>query len=136
MSETKVAKELRDKYLAILVQVMTENGEEVLQVAGTELAMPVVDAEGNDTWVTLKVTVPKGEKLEKGKGYAGYDGYQQAEFYKNTQKEKEAKKAETAAKNKAKELAKEKARKIKEAKKAEREAEVEVEAETVEEVKE
>ena len=75
-------------------------GEEVLRVGSNEIALPVVDTDGNEKWMVLTFKVPTGSR----DGDA-YDGYSMAEDYQMKQAEKAAKAAENAAKsakNKAK----------------------------------
>ena len=103
-TKTVLDNELRAVWLERLIAVMVEAGEEVLRVAGGEVAIPVIDGAGNDSWVTLSVKVPKGNRLPDGAGYAGYDGYAEADSYAITQSEKQ-KKATEAAALKAKKIA-------------------------------
>ena len=63
--------------------------DEVLVVGANELAVPVVDADGNEKWVVLTVKVPTGSR----DGDA-YDGYAMAEDYRMRQADKAAKQAE------------------------------------------
>ena len=63
--------------------------DEVLVVGANELAVPVVDADGNEKWVVLTVKVPTGSR----DGDA-YDGYAMAEDYRMRLEEKAAKQAE------------------------------------------
>ena len=66
-------------------------GEEVLRVKSNEIALPVVDDEGEERWLVLTFKVPTGER-----GGDAYDGYSMAEDY-------QMKLAEKAEKAKAKE---------------------------------
>ena len=91
---------LRNQFLNIVSQIMAEKGEEVLRVKANEIAIPCVDADGEDNWVVITVKVPTGSR----DGDA-YDGYGEAESYQMKVKEKaekEAEKAKKAAKEKAK----------------------------------
>ena len=91
---------LRNQFLNIVSQIMAEKGEEVLRVKANEIAIPTVDADGEDNWVVITVKVPTGSR----DGDA-YDGYGEAESYDLKLKEKadrEAEKAKKAAKEKAK----------------------------------
>ena len=79
-------------------------GEEVLRVKSNEIALPVVDDEGEERWLMLTFKVPTGER-----GGDGYDGYSMAEDYQMNLAKKAAKAAENeakTAKNKAKAKAK------------------------------
>lgn len=63
--------------------------DEVLVVGSNELAIPVVDSEGNEKWVVLTIKVPTGSR----DGDA-YDGYAMAEDYHMRQTAKAEKAAE------------------------------------------
>lgn len=79
-------------------------GEEVLRVKSNEIALPVVDSEGEERWLVLTFKVPTGER-----GGDPYDGYSMAEDYQMSLEKKAAKAAEKeaeAAKKKAKQEAK------------------------------
>ena len=91
--------------------------EEVLRVKSNEIAIPVVDSEGNERWIVITIKVPTGER-----GGDGYDGYSMAEDYQMKQKVKAEKKAEKEAKAEAD-------RKKREAEKAKKEAEKQAKAE-------
>lgn len=120
----KITQKQRDEELKIgfldrVVDFLTsEDGgeEEVLRVKSNEIAMPVVDSEGNERWVVLTFKVPTGER-----GGDGYDGYSMAEDYQMKQKSKAEKKAEKDAKAEAD-------RKKREAEKAKKEAEKQAKA--------
>lgn len=85
--------------------------EEVLRVKSNEIAVPVVDSDGNERWMVLTFKVPTGER-----GGDGYDGYSMAEDY-------QMKQAAKAEKEKAKAEKAEADRKKREAEKARKEAE-------------
>jgi hypothetical protein len=91
---------LRNQFLSIVSQIMAEKGEDILRVKANEIAIPTVDADGEDNWVVITVKVPTGSR----DGDA-YDGYGEAESYQMKVKEKaekEAEKAKKAEKSKAK----------------------------------
>ena len=95
--------ELRAMYLARVSECLSQE-DEVLVVGANELAVPVVDTDGNEKWIVLTVKVPTGTR----DGDA-YDGYAMAEDYclrlKNKAEkaaERERKTAERQAKAKAK----------------------------------
>lgn len=102
MGKTKTALDnaVRKSAVDKVKNLLIEQGEEALQVGGNILAYPVVDEEGNDSWVEISIKVPKGERIVGSDGsntFGGYDGYEQAEFYEAEQ----ARKAEEAKKKKA-----------------------------------
>ena len=96
-------KTLNDEVRALWVQRVSEclsTEDEVLVVGANELAIPVVDSEGNEKWVVLTIKVPTGSR----DGDA-YDGYAMAEDYQLRLVNKAAKAAEKerkAAADKAK----------------------------------
>ena len=98
--------EIKIRFLEGVSEHLTNVGEEVLRVGSNEIALPVVDDDGNEKWLVLTFKVPTGSR----DGDA-YDGYSMAEDYQMKQAEKEAKakaKAEESAKKKAKADAKKK----------------------------
>lgn len=105
---------LKTDFLDRVVEFLSseEGGEEeVLRVKSNEIAVPVVDSDGNERWMVLTFKVPTGER-----GGDGYDGYSMAEDYQMRQ-------AAKAEKEKAKAEKAEADRKKKEAEKARKEAE-------------
>lgn len=111
---------LKTEFLDRVVNFLSgEDGgeEEVLRVKSNEIAIPVVDSEGNERWIVITIKVPTGER-----GGDGYDGYSMAEDYQMKQEAKAEKKAEKEAKAEAD-------RKKREAEKARKEAEKQAKAE-------
>lgn len=105
---------LKTDFLDRVVEFLSseEGGEEeVLRVKSNEIAVPVVDSDGNERWMVLTFKVPTGER-----GGDGYDGYSMAEDY-------QMKQAAKAEKEKAKAEKAEADRKKREAEKARKEAE-------------
>ncbi len=91
---------IKVRFLEGVSEHLENCGEEVLRVGSNELALPVVDDEGNERWLVLTFKVPTGSR----DGDA-YDGYSMAEDYQMRLAEKAAKQAEKdakAAKDKAK----------------------------------
>ena len=92
MSMAKTQKSLNDALRAMYlerVHTCLSQEDEVLVVGANELAVPVVDADGNEKWIVLTVKVPSGSR----DGDA-YDGYAMAEDYRMRQADKAAKAAE------------------------------------------
>ena len=110
LSMAKTAKvlneEIKIRFLEGVSEHLSNCGEEVLRTGSNEIALPVVDEDGNEKWLVLTFKVPTGSR----DGDA-YDGYSMAEDYQMKLVEKEAKakaKAEESAKKKAKADAKKK----------------------------
>ena len=97
-SRKALREEVKAVYVADLSAYFEEKGEEVLQVKSNELAIPVVDAEGNEDFIVLTVKIPTGAN----KGTEPYDGYAMAQEYEMKQIEKAAKAKEAAEKKAAK----------------------------------
>ena len=107
----KTAKVLNDeikvRFLEGVAEHLTQIGEEVLRVGSNEIAIPVVDEDGNEKWLVLTFKVPTGSRLDG----EPYDGYSMAEDYQMKLQEKAEKakaKAKKAEKDKAKREAKSK----------------------------
>jgi hypothetical protein len=79
MAKTKkqLHEELRNKYLAMIGELLVKADEEVLSTGSNEVAIPTLDSEGNDEYVVITVKVPTGSR----DGDA-YDGYAMAEEYR------------------------------------------------------
>ena len=98
--------EIKVRFLDGVAEHLTQVGEEVLRVGSNEIALPVLDEDGNEKWLVLTFKVPTGSR----DGDA-YDGYAMAEDYKMKCEDKERKakdKVEKADKDKAKREAKSK----------------------------
>ena len=96
--------EIKVRFLDGVSEHLTNAGEEVLRVGSNEIAIPVVDEDGNEKWLVVTFKVPTGSR----DGDA-YDGYAMAEDYQMKLKEKAEKQAAKdakAAKDKAKREAK------------------------------
>lgn len=84
----KVEREiLKENYLCAIVNLFTENGDEVLRFESNKVAIPVVGCEGNEDFITITVSVPTGAN----KGTEPFDGYAMAEDYQMRIKAKEEK---------------------------------------------
>ena len=98
MKKSQLHANLRNKYLNLVADHLTKNGEEVLLTNSNEISLPCVDEEGNDEFIVITFKVPTGSRDGDV-----YDGYSIAIDYAEKIKEKE---------EKAKENAKKKAEKI------------------------
>jgi hypothetical protein len=85
---------LRAQWFDTFKNFLEGQGEEVLQTASNELAIPVVDAEGGEHFIVITVKVPSGSR----DGDA-YDGYAVAEDYAMKCAERKAKAEEKARKD-------------------------------------
>ena len=106
LTRKQLDEEIKVRFLEGVSEHLSNVGEEVLRVGSNELALPVVDSEGEERWLVLTFKVPTGSR----DGDA-YDGYSMAEDYQMKLQEKAEKakaKAEKAEKDKAKREAKSK----------------------------
>lgn len=110
MTKAQLETKLRNTFLNFVTeQVQVAFDTDVLPVSASELAIPVLDEEGNEKFVLIKVSIPRGTRNGQG-GYDPYDGYAIAEDYAQDCVEKAQKKADVEAKKQAKIAKDEKAR--------------------------
>lgn len=100
VSRKILREEIKAEFVKTLTEIFIDKGEEVLRVGSNKIALPVVDREGNEDFVTITVSIPTGSTKDN----EPYDGYGEAESYALKLK---------ADKQKAEEKAKKKAEKIK-----------------------
>ena len=110
MTKAQLETAIRNDFLTAISDFISESREtDVLPVSASELAIPCLDAEGNEKWVLIKVSIPRGTRNGEG-GYDPYDGYSVAEDYQIEQADKAEKKAKAEEKKQAKIAADEKKR--------------------------
>lgn len=107
MAEKISQKSLNDKlrltYMNKVRESLEQLEEEILVVASNEFAIPCLDEQGNDSFLTIKFSVPTGSRDGEA-----YDGYAMADEYASKLAEK-AEKAEQARIAKEKKIARDKA---------------------------
>lgn len=113
VSRKSLTDEIKARYFEAVSAVFASQDLEVLKVGSAEMAIPVLDKNGDEEWLVVTLKVPTGSRDGEA-----YDGYAMAQDYAMKQAEK-ATKAKAAAEAKAKKIAKDKA--AREAKKAQRE---------------
>lgn len=102
MTKAQLETALRNTYLSFIANTISKEMEtDALPVSASELAIPCLDAEGNEKFVLIKVSIPRGTRNGEG-GYDPYDGYTAAEDYALDCEEKAQKKADAEAKKQAK----------------------------------
>ena len=102
MTKAQLETKLRNECLDLLKEFFdAKYGCDVLPVSASELALPVTDAEGNEKFILVKVSIPRGTRNGQG-GYDPYDGYAVAEDYAIDCEEKAQKKADAEAKKQKK----------------------------------
>lgn len=110
MTKAQLETAIRNDFLTAISDFISESREtDVLPVSASELAIPCLDAEGNEKWVLIKVSIPRGTRNGEG-GYDPYDGYSVAEDYQIEQADKAEKKAKAEERKQAKIAADEKKR--------------------------
>lgn len=103
MNKAQLETAIRNDFLDSIMKYISESREtDVLPVSASELAVPCLDAEGNEKWVLIKVSIPRGTR--NGNGYDPYDGYAAAEDYQFELSDK-AEKKRVAEEQKAKKIA-------------------------------
>lgn len=97
----------RNFYLEAITKALTANGEQVLPIASNAICFPCVIEDGDEAFVKVVVSIPKGSKDEP------FDGFAEAEDYEFRKAERAKTKAKTAAEKQRKIARDEKARAIK-----------------------
>ena len=108
MTKQELNNALRNAALQEIVSALAPSHDDVLQVESGKIAYPVVDAEGNEKWAVIAVTIPSGSRDGEP-----FDGYAKAQEYsEHVQEQADKKKArEEASKRKQEEAARKKAEK-------------------------
>ena len=104
LTRKQLDEEIKVRFLEGVSEHLTNVGEEVLRVGSNELALPVVDSEGEERWLVLTFKVPTGSR--DGEAYDGYSMKQDYEMKLQEKAEKQAAKDAKAEKDKAKREAK------------------------------
>lgn len=118
MTKQELNNAIRNATLQEIVSALAPVHDDVVQVDSGKVAFPCVDAEGNEKWAVIAVTVPNGTRDGEP-----FDGYAKSKEYAAHVKEQADKKKarEEASKRKQEEAARKKAEK--EAQKATKEEE-------------
>ena len=89
ISNKMANEQLREGYIDALTRYFHEHDyeQDVLRVKSNEIALPVIDANGDEKFIVITVKVPTG--ADKGK--EPYDGYVEAEDYTHKLAEKKIK---------------------------------------------
>ena len=97
-SKADLEKALRTEVMKVIVDALCNyydlDPDKQIEIVGSgEIAIPVVDTEGNEKYPKIKVSIPRGTRNGEG-GYIPYDGHEAAVAYRE---EKESKAQERAA---------------------------------------
>ena len=90
MAQSKASLEtaIRNQILDFLTGALSTHFDtDVMDVSSSELTMPVVDAEGNEKFALIKVSIPRGTRNGDG-GYEAYDGYAEHDMWELTKADK------------------------------------------------
>lgn len=80
-SKATLENKLRTKFLSFISDVISQEMDtDVLAVSASELTIPTLDEEGNEKFVLIKISIPRGTRDGDG-GYIPYDGYSAADAY-------------------------------------------------------
>lgn len=86
---------VKSQYMEMLVKMLAEQ-EDVGITGSNEFNFPVVDSEGNEDFVVVKITIPTGSR--DGEPYDGYGARNDWDIHLKEKAEKEAKSAADKAK--------------------------------------
>ena len=102
-SKASLENALRSEIMQVVIDALESHFDVNAIIVGSgEISIPVTDAEGNEKYPKIKVSITRGTRNGEG-GYIPYDGYEAAEAYKE---EKESKAQERAVKRAMKEAEK------------------------------
>lgn len=102
MTKAQLETKMRNQYLNMISNMIVQKLEtDALPVSASEIAVPCLDEEGNEKWVLIKVSIPRGTRNGEG-SYDPYDGYAAADDYAVTCEEKAQKKIDAENKKQAK----------------------------------
>ena len=102
MTKAQLETAIRNRFLDLIREMVSDKVDtDALPVSASELAIPCLDDEGNESWALIKVSIPRGTRNGEG-GYIPYNGYSANEEYVYTLREKADKKAAAEAKKQRK----------------------------------
>ena len=106
-SKASLETTMRNEILEVIIQALANHFDldpntQIEKVGSGEFTLPLVDAEGNEKYPKIKVSIPRGTRNGEG-GYIPYDGHEAAVAYKE---EQESKAQERAVKKAMKEAEK------------------------------
>ena len=117
-SKAELENALRNEILEVCRAALSEHFDldpvkQIRNVSAGEITLPLCDAEGNEKFALIKVSIPRGSRDGNG-GYNAYDGYEaheEWELVKADKADKEAKRKEKAEREAAEKERKRAARK-------------------------
>ena len=104
-SKASLENALRSEVINVISEALENHFDtDIIVVGSGEISIAITDAEGNEKYPKIKVSIPRGTRNGEG-GYIPYDGYEAAQAY---EEEKESKAQERAVKKAMKEAEKNK----------------------------
>ena len=91
-SKASLENALRNEILEVIITALATHFDldvetQIEKVGSGEIALPLTDAEGNEKYPKVKVSIPRGTRNGEG-GYIPYDGHEAAMEYKLEQASK------------------------------------------------
>ena len=91
-SKADLEKALRNEIMEVVIQALADHFDldadrQIEKVGSGEITLPLVDAEGNEKYPKVKISIPRGTRNGEG-GYIPYDGHEAAVAYKEEQESK------------------------------------------------
>lgn len=114
MSKASLETAIRNDILAFLTEALSAHYDtDVMDVSASELTIPVVDSEGTEKFALIKVSIPRGTRIDGGyEPYDGYAAHDDWELVKADKADKEAKRKEKAERAEKERQRKREARKV------------------------
>lgn len=94
ISRKALRESLKTQYMEKLIQILAEQ-EDVGVTGSNEFNFPVVDSEGNEDFIVVKISIPTGSR--EGDAYDGYGARNDYVIKTKEKQEKAAKAAEAKA---------------------------------------
>ena len=92
-SKAELENKLRKEVMDVIAKALEEHFDtDIMKVGSGEITLALVDAEGNDKYPKIKVSIPRGTRDGEG-GYIPYDGIEAAEDYRMDMEAKEQERA-------------------------------------------
>ena len=92
MTQQALNSALRNELLAVIAEALGKARDvDVDNISANEIQIPVVDAEGNEKYAIVKVSIPLGTRNAKGEAYTPYDGEEAVAAWKQKLADKAAK---------------------------------------------
>lgn len=103
MNKAQLETMLRNDVLGTIITALIEKYDtDILDVSASEIAVPLLDAESNEKFALIKVSIPRGTRVDGTyKPYDGYSAHEEWEGVKAEKADKEKKREEKKARDEA-----------------------------------